>query len=144
VRLFLHGNKLIEHLFATVEAIRVDGVAIPLRESVHLRFNHAKGGESELQTMSPQTFELLDLFRLDKDSKIRFGDALEKMPEPSWILGLALATGTNSFDPFCCRQPNHTYEIDVRVGSSIVPKDFTFVIPWTGVFETTHPYIKQP
>jgi hypothetical protein len=143
VRLFLHGFQLIEHLFATVEAIRVDGIAIPLRESVHLRFNHAKTGESELQTMSPQTSELLDIFRVE--SKIRFGAAFGEAPSSeNRPLCLCLASGTNSFNPFCCQEPNRTYEVDVRVGSSIVPKDFTFVIPWTGVFGTTHPYIKQP
>lgn len=128
VRLFLHGHVLIKHLTATVKAVRKDGQELELREAVRLRFHNAKNFADELEAMNPETDELLDIFRRDTGAR----------------LSLAVSRLYNSFDCFLCNEPNHTYEIDVCIGSSTVPKEFTFVIPWTGVFKTTHPYIKPP
>ena len=126
VNTHLGEGELVTNVIARVQAIRKDGKKLPLLEPVRLRF-HSSGPSGELETMRPGTSEPLDMFRLDGSG-----------------LSLALAYNYEAFDHHCCNDPSHTYEIDVSISSSIVRTEFTFVCPWTGDFNTTEPYIKQP
>jgi hypothetical protein len=123
----LGGAQLVSNVIATVKAIRKDGHSLPLPEPVRLRF-HSGDSSGELKTMRPGASEPLDMLRLERDGKL-------------W---LALAWHYEAFERDCCNDPNHTYQIDVSVNSSVVPTKFTYVCLWTGDFNTTKPYIKQP
>jgi hypothetical protein len=122
----LGGATLVTDVMATVKAIRKDGDKLPVREPVKLRF-HSSGPSGELETMRPETSVPLDMFKLNSAGK----------------LSLAVAWNYEAFDRFCCNEPG-LYEIDVSISSSITPKEFTYVCQWTGDFNTTKPYIKQP
>ena len=126
VWLHLHGVETVRNLIATVKAIRKDGGPVVLSEPVRLRFRNAENYSDVLKQMNPGTQELLDICRMDNGK-----------------LSLALATGSNSFNFYCCDEPDHTYEIDVYVGSSSPRIDFTFVCPWTGDMTTTKPLVTQ-
>lgn len=121
----LGGGELVTNVVARIEAIRKDGQKLPLSEPVRLRF-HSSDSSGELEKMRPETSEPLDMFRV------------------AGGLCLALAWHYEAFKPDCCNDPNHTYEIDVSISSSIMPTKFTYVCLWTGDFNTTKPYIKQP
>lgn len=123
----LGGVTLVTDMMARVRAIRKDGYKLPLREPVRLRF-HSSGTSGELKTMRPQTSEPLDMLKLAPDGR----------------LSLALAYDYEAFDRFCCNDPGHNCEIDVSISSSIAPTEFTYAWQWTGDFNTTKPYIKQP
>lgn len=125
VRLRLRGSEMARNLIATVKAIRKDGHELLLTERVRLRFHNAKNMADDLEAMNPRTEELLDIFRLNGG------------------LSLAIARIYNSFDCHLCNDPG-TYEIDVTVGNSLAPKDFTFVCVWTGDFDTTKCRVKRP
>lgn len=122
----LDGTELVTNVVARVEAIRKDDQKLPLLEPVRLRF-HSSGTSGELETMRPETSEPLDMLGLVGGE-----------------LCLALAWHYEAFNHHCCNDPNHTYEIDVSISSSIKPTKFTYVCCWTGDFNTTKPYIKQP
>jgi hypothetical protein len=122
----LGGADLITNVKARIEALRKDGKKLTLREPVRLRF-HSADASGELKTMSAGTGEPLDMLRL----------------EHVGALSLALAWNYANFDRDFCNEPDHTYEMDVSISSSIFPTKFTYVCPWTGDFNTTKPYIKQ-
>ena len=122
----LGGVDLITNVKARIEALRKDGEKLTLREPVRLRF-HSADASGELKTMSPGTGEPLDMLRL----------------EHIGALSLALAWNYANFDCDFCKEPDHTYEMDVSISSSVLPAKFTYVCPWTGDFNTTKPYIKQ-
>ena len=126
VNTHLEGVELVTNVMARVKAIRKDGQKLPLSEPVRLRF-HSSDSSGELKTMRPQTSEPLDVFRLDAVG-----------------LSLALAWNYEAFNRHRCDDPDHTYEIEVSISSSIFPTEFTFVCHWTGDFNTTKPHIKQP
>jgi hypothetical protein len=125
VMVHLGGADLVTDVMARIEAIRKDDQKLPLLEPVRLRF-HSSDSSGELKTMRPQTSEPLDMLGL-----------------VSGELCLALAWRYEAFNHCCCNDPNHTYEIDVSISSSIWPTNFTYVCHWTGDFNTTKPYIKQ-
>jgi hypothetical protein len=125
VMVHLGGADLVTDVMARIKAIRKDGQKLPLLEPVRLRF-HSSDSSGELKTMRPETSEPLDMLGL-----------------VSGELCLALAWYYEAFNHRCCNDPNHTYEIDVSISSSIVPSNFTYVCHWTGDFNTTKPYIKQ-
>jgi hypothetical protein len=122
----LGGDIPVTNVVARVEAIRKDGHKLRLLEPIRLRF-HSSGSSGELETMRPETSEPLDMLKL-----------------VSGELWPALAYNYEAFNHRCCNDPNHTYELDVSISSSIVPTKFTYVCHWTGDFNTTKPYIKQP
>jgi len=115
-------------LKAEIKAIRKDGKALGLREPICLKFHRGQG--IELATMSPNTPELLDVLGIE---------------HTTGTLMLALGWNYTAFDVDCCNDPGHTYEIDVSISSSIVPTDFTFILPaLTGDFGATSPDMKLP
>jgi hypothetical protein len=122
----LGGADLVTNVVAKIKAIRKDGHKLPLLEPVRLKFHSSNDGSGELKTMRPETSEPLDMLAIVNGE-----------------LWLSLAWGYGAFDNRCCNDPNHTYEIDVAISSSIWPTDFTYVCHWTGDFDTTKPYIKQ-
>lgn len=124
VRIHLSGDKIAEKVTATVIGIREDERKLPVTQPVKLRF-HLFG--IELPILRPETVELLDMFRLDPEG-----------------VSISAVIDYGAFNRFCCNNRGRTYEIDVEIPSTLMPARFTHVFPWTGDFNTTNPYIKQP
>jgi hypothetical protein len=122
-RIHLSGDKIAERVTATVVGIREDGQKLPVEEPVKLRW-HSAG--LELPLLRPETEELLDLFRIDPEG-----------------LSISVVQDTR-FNRFCCKTAGRQYEIDVEIASTLTPSRFTYVLPWTGDFDTTKPSIEAP